>query len=220
VRRRLYLIRHGRSDFESRDFRQSPRGPQWDPPLAADGREQAERLAARLLLMEPPSAVYTSPFRRCVETIDPYATRTGIQPAVDEEIGEVFVGEWEGLSFEEIISQDEDLARRFREQEAMFALAPGGESGQDLRRRVVSAVERIVKRHPQGDLVVVSHGGVINAFVGNVLGIDHDMFFLPENTSINTVDLDGKRRWVRFLNDTRHVTDPAAFVPPAGASGG
>lgn len=215
--RRLFLVRHGRVDYDSRNFRTSPRGRQWDPPLGEPGREQAASLAARLALVDPPAAVYVSPFLRCVQTIEPYAELAAIEPIQDEEIGEVFIGEWEGLSFEEIISGNEELARRFREFEAMFSMAPGGESAAELQQRVVPAVDRLLDRHPDGDLLVVTHGGVINAYLANVLGIEEDMFFLPENTSINTVVVEEDRRRVRFLNDTRHVTDPRVFVPPAGS---
>jgi probable phosphoglycerate mutase len=216
--RRLFLVRHGVVQFEARDdFRTSPRGRQWDPPLSDEGRAQAEALAARLLLMERPSAIHVSPFRRCVQTIEPFARRAGLEPMLDEGIAEVFIGSWEGLSFEEIVSGDEELARRFREFEAMFSMAPGGESAEDLRRRVVPAVEHMVESTPAGDLVVVTHGGVINSYIGHVLGIEEDMFFLPENASINTVIAEGDVRRVRFLNDTRHVTDPRVFVPPSGA---
>jgi broad specificity phosphatase PhoE len=99
----------------------------------------------------------------------------------------------------------------------MFGLAPGGESGEELRARIVPAMERILEDHRGGDVIVVSHGGVINAYLGHVLGIYQDMFFLPENASINTVLVDGDRREMRFLNDTRHVTEPRLFVPPPHA---
>ena len=69
--RRLYLVRHGRVDFGSRDFRTSPRGRQWDPPLGDEGRTEAKRLAARLVLAEHPPALYSSPFTRCMQTIAP-----------------------------------------------------------------------------------------------------------------------------------------------------
>jgi probable phosphoglycerate mutase len=216
--RRLLLIRHGQSDFESEDFRMSPRGRQWDPRLSETGRDQAEALAARLVLMDRPAAVVTSPFRRCVETIAPFAERAGISPETEEEVGEVYIGEWEGLSFEEIVSGDEELARRFRDSEPMFSLAPGGESGPELRARVVPAIERILERSEGGPAVVVTHGGVINAYLGRLLGVEDDMFFLPENASINTVIVDGSRRRMRFLNDTRHVTEPRLFVPPSEAA--
>jgi broad specificity phosphatase PhoE len=138
---RLQLIRHGRVDFESRDFVESPRGRQYDPPLGEEGRDQARKLAARLLLMDRPAIVASSPFTRCLQTIAPFQEATGLEPKIEQDLGEVFVGDWEGAGFEEIVSGNEDLARRFREQEPMFSLAPGGETGQQLRERVVSAVE-------------------------------------------------------------------------------
>jgi broad specificity phosphatase PhoE len=163
--------------------------------------------------MEAPPVVYSSPFTRCRQTIEPYASRAGVTPTFQEELGEVFVGAWEGLSFEEIISEDEELARKFRDQEAMFSLAPGGETGRQLRSRVVTEVEAVLRRHRDGDVLVVTHGGVINAYIGHLLGLDQDMFFLPDNASVNSVTLDGEGRRVRFLNDVRHLTDPQVFDP-------
>ncbi|HEY2802890.1 MAG TPA: histidine phosphatase family protein [Actinomycetota bacterium] len=213
MRRVLTLIRHGRVDFDARDaFRESPRGRQWDPPLGEEGRKQAGLLAARLEASPPFSAIWCSPFRRCVETIEPYATATGMEIRSDERFGEVFVGEWEGLPFEEIVASDEQLARMFREQEAMFGLAPGGESGAELRARVLPAVEELLET-TEGDVAVVAHGGVINAYVASLLGLEQDMFFLPDNTSLNTVVVEEGAPRVRFLNDVRHITEPFVFVP-------
>jgi 2,3-bisphosphoglycerate-dependent phosphoglycerate mutase len=213
VRRVLTLIRHGRVNFDARDaFRESPRGQQWDPPLGEEGREQARLLAARLEASRPFEAIWCSPFRRCVETIEPYATATRMDVNYDERLGEVFVGEWEGLPFEEIVGSDDQLARMFREQEAMFALAPGGESGAELRARVLPAVGELLET-TEGDVAAVAHGGVINAYVATLLGLEQDMFFLPDNTSLNTVVVEDGRPRVRFLNDVRHITEPFVFVP-------
>ncbi len=212
TRRRLFLIRHGQSDFDSREFRETPRGRQWDPPLSSRGRDQAQLLAARLLSMPRPGAVFSSPFRRCRETVAPFADPAGIEVEIAEDVGEVFIGTWEGVSFEEIVSGDEELARRFREQEPMFGLAPGGETGSELRARIWRAIESIIERNPEGDVYLFAHGGVINAYVMMCLGITgRDMFFLPDNTAVNTVHLVGDRREVHFINDTRHLTDPLVF---------
>jgi probable phosphoglycerate mutase len=219
---KLLLIRHARVDFESSDFMMSPRGRQWDPPLGERGLEQAERLALRLVQMDRPAAILVSPFRRCRQTLAPYvdAARPALpSPIVDDDLGEVFVGAWEGMRFEDIVAGDEELARRFRDQEAMFSMAPGGESGPELRGRVVPAVERAIASVSSGTVMVVPHGGVINAYLGHLMGIPHDMFFLPDNSSINSVDADGDRREVRFLNDGRHLTDPGVFTPPARPTG-
>jgi broad specificity phosphatase PhoE len=213
---RVLLIRHGRVDFDSQDFRETPRGRQWDPPLSDAGREEAQRLSARLLLMERSVGIHVSPFRRCRQTLEPYLG-AGVGPVdVDDDLGEVFIGRWEGLRFEDIVSDDEDLARRFREQEAMFSMAPGGETGEQLRSRVVPAIERAIERAGEGTVVVVTHGGAINAYLGHVMAIDQDMFFLPDNASISTVVAEGSNRRVKFLNDVRHLTDPAVFTPPTG----
>jgi broad specificity phosphatase PhoE len=77
---------------------------------------------------------------------------------------------------------------------------------------VVDAVEGALAADPDGDVWVVCHGGVINAYIGHVLGVkDQEMFFLPPNTSINTVKVDGARRTMWFLGDDTHYTSPELF---------
>jgi broad specificity phosphatase PhoE len=208
----LYLIRHGRSDFDSAEMFATDRGDQWDPPLSEEGRRQAGLLAVRLRVMElDPVAVYCSPLRRTRETVAPYAEAAGVDVVFDEELIEAHIGGWEGMPFEEIVASDADLVHRIRNQQAIWLRAPGGESQSDFRARVVTALDAILATHPHGDVVVVAHGGVINAYCAEVLGLPNAMFFLPENTSINSIVVDGERRTVRFLNDIAHLTDPALF---------
>lgn len=208
----LYLIRHGRSDFDSAEMLPTARGDQWDPPLSEEGRRQAGLLANRLQLMGlQTAAIYCSPLRRTRETVAPYAVAAGIDVTFDDELIEAHIGGWEGLPFEEIVASDTELVHRIRNQQAIWSRAPGGESEGDFRARVVTALDRIVANHADRDVVVVAHGGVINAYCGEVLGLPSAMFFLPENTSINSVVLDGDRRTVRFLNDIAHLTDPELF---------
>jgi broad specificity phosphatase PhoE len=205
-------------DFDARDFVDTPLGPQWDPPLDARGREQAERLGARLIASEPPARILMSPLTRCRQTLAPYVQVSGASPDVVDDLREVYIGRWEGMRFEDILSEDEEIARKFRDQEAMFSLSPGGESGEHLRARVVPAIEAaLADGSDRGDLLVVTHGGVINAYLGHVMGVAHDMFYLPDNASINTVVVDGERREMRFLNDVRHLTDPGVFAAPPPA---
>jgi broad specificity phosphatase PhoE len=207
----LYLIRHGRADHRAQTYATTKRGEQFDPPLSEAGREQAQLLARRLVTMPPPAAVYCSPLRRAVETIAPWAKATGADVRLEDDLMEAHVGEWERKSFEEIVAEDEDVLHRLRNQEAIWHRAPGGERIEDFRARVGRAVDAIVARHPTGDLWIVCHGGVINQIVGPLLGVEHEMFFLPENTSVNSVVEDGGSRRVRFLNDVLHLTDPQLF---------
>jgi 2,3-bisphosphoglycerate-dependent phosphoglycerate mutase len=212
VPRLLFLVRHGRSDEAADDVVETPRGPQWDPPLDEIGRRQAELLTHRLMLMDPrPAVVYSSTMRRARQTITPYAERSGQDVRYEDDLIEANIGAWESKPFEEIIASDEQMLHRFRNQDAIWRHAPGAESLEGLRRRVWGAVEGILGRHRGGNVIIVAHGGVINAYVGEVLGLEQEMFFLPENTSLNSIVVDGDRRGVRFLNDDRHLTQPHLF---------
>ncbi len=225
---RLHLVRHGRVDFASKDFRNTPRGPQWDPPLGEEGREQAERLALRLAAMGTLAGLYVSPYRRCRQTVRPYEERAGARAEVVDDLREVFIGEWEGVPFEDLVAEREELVRaRFIDQEPVFKVAPGAETGEELRGRVVPAIEGMLARAGDGadgggdegnggDVVVVAHGGVINAYLVHILGLPQDMLFLPDNASVNTVDVDGFERRVRFLNDVAHLWYPEVFEARLG----
>lgn len=209
----LYLIRHGRSDLEwSGTPFPTARGEQWDPPLSEEGRRQAELLAERLLVMElEPFAVYASPLRRARETAEAFAARAGLEVRIEEDLAEAHIGGWEGKPFEELIENDPDLVHHLRHQRAIWHRAPGAEREDRFRDRVRAAVEGLLARHPEENLLLFAHGGVINAYCGEVMGLRREMFFLPENTSVNSVDVDGDDRIVRFLNDVLHLTDPHFF---------
>lgn len=207
----LYLIRHGESDFESRDFLSINRGDQWDPPLGVKGREQAGLLVRRLLSMPAPTAVYCSPLRRARETVAPFAAATEIEVRYEDDLMEAYMGDWEGKPFEEILAADEAVLTRVRNQEPIWRHAPGSERLEDFRLRVREAVERIVARHPDGNLFLFCHGGVINAYLAQILGVDHEMFFVPENTSLNSVEVIDEQRRVRFINDYLHLERPNLF---------
>jgi broad specificity phosphatase PhoE len=212
IPRAVHLIRHGRSDISSDAMFDGPRGRQYDPPLSETGRDQADKLARRLALLDPPpSAVYCSPLRRTRETVIPFVERAGVDVRYEDELMEAYIGGWEGMPFEDIVSSDEDILPLVRAGRPIWQKAPNGEPFDAFRTRVNGAIDEILRRHPEGDVVIVCHGGVINAALGPLLGIEHEMFFLPENTSVNSVEDDGASRRLRFLNDILHLTDPHLF---------
>jgi probable phosphoglycerate mutase len=209
----LYLIRHGQSDFDwSGDRWASARGDQWNPPLSEKGREQATLLTKRLLVMDlHPFRVYSSPLRRAAETAETFAGESGAGVSLEDELVEAHIGGWEGKPFEEIIESDPAIVQHIRHQRAIWHRAPGAEQGDRFRIRVCDVIDRLLRRHPDENLLLFAHGGVINAYVGELLGLGQEMFFLPENTSLNSVDVDDEVRTVRFLNDVLHLTDPHFF---------
>ncbi len=217
--RLLYLIRHGESDRASKEWFGSPRGAQWDPSLSTKGREQSELLARRLLVMDlEPYAIYASPLRRARETAEMFAGKVGREITMEDGLIEAHIGGWEGRSFEEIVEHDPGIVYALRHQQAIWSRAPGAEHELDFRTRVHDALEGILERHPDENVLVFAHGGVVNAFCGEILGLPQAMLFLPENSSINTIDVDGDMRRIRFLNDVLHLTDPGFFEEPRSES--
>ena len=210
--RRIYLIRHGKADHRSSVHTPTPRGVTADPPLDPTGREQAIALTRRLRMMPEPAAIYCSTLTRARETIAPYLEATGRTATYLDDLAEWHAGDWELKEFEELLTEHPEMPERVLFQNPVFVLAPNSEPVDAFRRRVVDAVEGALAAHPDGDVWVVCHGGVINAYIGRLLGVeDQEMFFLPPNTSINTVKVDGDRRTMWFLGDDTHYTSPELF---------
>jgi 2,3-bisphosphoglycerate-dependent phosphoglycerate mutase len=210
--RRIYLIRHGKADHRSTSHAQTPRGATADPPLDDVGKAQALALTRRLRMMPSPAAIYCSPLTRARETIQPFLDATGATATYLDDLAEWHAGDWELKEFEELLGEHPEMPSRILLQDPVFVLAPHSEPVADFRRRVVDAVEGALAAHDDGDLWIVCHGGVINAYIGDVLGVtDQEMFFLPANTSINTVKVDGDTRTMWFLGDDTHYTSPELF---------
>jgi probable phosphoglycerate mutase len=210
--RRVYLIRHGKADHRSTAHTPTPHGDSADPPLDATGVDQAAALTRRLRMMPVPTAIYCSTLTRARQTIEPYLEATGSTATYLDDLAEWHAGDWELKEFEELLTEHPEMPDRVLFQDPVFVLAPNSEPVPAFRRRVIDAVEGALVANPEGDVWIVCHGGVINAYIGHLLGVeDQEMFFLPPNTSINTVKVDGDRRTMWFLGDDTHYTSPELF---------
>jgi broad specificity phosphatase PhoE len=96
------------------------------------------------------------------------------------------------------------LPRRF-EREHRWDVFPYSESGSELRQRVVAAVEGAIAAHGGERIAVVCHGGVINAYLTDALGLTADMVCHPAHASLSRVLALGTRRVVHSLNETGHL---------------
>jgi probable phosphoglycerate mutase len=66
-------------------------------------------------------------------------------------------------------------------------------------------LDEIIAEHVGQHVVFISHGGVINAFLGRILGIAEDMFFLPSHCSLSTAVVGADRSRVHSINETQHL---------------
>ena len=165
----LLLVRHGQSTANARGIWQG----QMEFPLSEEGRRQAG-LAGRALSSEPFEAIYSSPLSRAFETAQIIRAQTGFAGEVVPVSGlsERHGGILEGHTWAEQERRNPELAKKFLAipEEERWTLV-GAETDEEVIARFEEAVSSIHARHPDGArLVIVSHGGVMRAFLRERFG--------------------------------------------------
>jgi broad specificity phosphatase PhoE len=159
---RLLLLRHGRTT--------APRGTlvgcRDDPGLDDHGRTQAAA-AAHLFRGRHLAAVVCSPLRRARETAA--LAIPGITPRFDARFQELDWGDLTGLTWAQIEHQHPATAAEW--MRLGWPMPPGGENPRALWRRVATAILDVHHEQPDGDVLVVCHGGVIRAAIGAARGL-------------------------------------------------
>jgi len=165
----LWLVRHADC---YRDMTEAD-----DPPLSSLGRDQAQRLAERVRHAKP-AAVYSSPYRRAMETAR----------AITEDV------RVDSRLIEMALDISEDGTLDFKEEPVAAAA------------RMRRVVDDLVREHDGERVVVVSHGASIIACISDVMQLEPGRLrLLPYYTSISTVRVLGDRRMVGALGDIAHL---------------
>jgi probable phosphoglycerate mutase len=167
---RLYYVRHGLTDWNIAGRLQGHR----DTPLNQTGRAQAVHcghILGDLLAREGhPVSEYdfvSSPLSRARETMEIMRATLGLASAgygLDARLAEISFGEWEGLTYAEVMLRDPDIVAT-READKWEFLPPGGESYRQLALRLGAWYATLER-----DTVVCAHGGTGRALVA-LLGI-------------------------------------------------
>jgi len=210
-----YLIRHGETEWNAEN-RMCGRS---DIPLSEAGRRQAEALAKRLKLI-PLAAVYSSPLKRALETAQLISEVTGLQPVLDDRLVELDYGEWEGKSLADILRNDPETYRAWDADPAQIA-PPGGESGLAAQQRIVSFLDFLAAKHPQGHALVVFHKTVCRLAICHVLGMSASEYrrrLILSNAALSIIQSQPWGWQLMSYNDTSHLSglEPAAGEPGLG----
>ena len=209
-RRTVFLLRHPEIDNPPSQRRYIGHT---DLPLSDTGRRQA---AAWAKALSPVwfDAIACSDLRRCKQTAIPIAgdRQVAVQPL--RMLREVYLGDWEGLSVE-------DVRRSFggeyyrRGQALADHCPPGGESFRNLAERVLPAFCQVVK-HAAGPVLVVGHAGVNRVILCHILGMPlESMFRLGQDyAAMNLIETDGDRFRVVGINIPLSAW-PTQYLAPA-----
>ncbi len=199
----VILLRHG----ASQPFVPGQSFPlvdgQGDPPLSPVGVTQAQSSADRLR-NEPITALYATNMQRTQQTVAPLAAALGQEVAIEKDLREIALGEWEGgLLRQKAAENDPTFQRMMLEQR--WDVIPGAESNEEFGSRCMNALNRIVERHP-GELVLCTvHGGVIGSVLAQIALSRPFAFGGADNCSISQI-VQSEGEWlIRRFNDSSHL---------------
>jgi broad specificity phosphatase PhoE len=165
----LFFLRHGRPDFP--DARQYIYG-HTDYDLSDTGVRQAQKIAASLANV-PMDRIISSDLARAIRTAEIIAEAQNAARPVERDpaLREIHMGEWDGMTKDDIESEYADVFR-VRGEDFANTAPPGGESFARLQIRALGALERIVSESRGADrLLLVAHGGLFWSMISGLFRI-------------------------------------------------
>jgi len=198
---RLIVIRHGETEWNREKRMQGTT----DTPLSDVGRIQARALGKRLA-GRGFDALYSSDLSRARDTARAIAEQTGRELVVDPRLQERRFGIFEGLLAAEIIARYPEEHARFASRDPDYEV-PGGESASAFARRCLGCLAEIAGRHRGAEVVVVTHGLVLDSLYRAAHGLEHGA---PRpvpliNASINLFGYAGGGWSMELWGDVSHL---------------
>jgi broad specificity phosphatase PhoE len=157
----LFLVRHGQVDKTGNVATSG----HLNPPLSELGQNSAEKIAARLGQENSFAAIYTSPLTRAMQTAGFISEKTNLKPIVVESLREwnfshsIQLYDRSRLYLYTLLSHYKPFKRNLAR---MWATSPNLKI---FIQTVSEAVNKIIECHPNQRVIIVAHGGTIDAIL-------------------------------------------------------
>lgn len=206
---RLCIVRHGETAWNAEHRVQG----QLDVPLNAIGQAQA-LAAAKVLSREKFDAIYSSDLSRARQTAAPTASFRSMKVLLEKDLRERHYGIFERLTYAEVkVRYPEDYAR-FEARDPEYAFRTG-ESLRDFSARSIAVISRIASQHAGENVLVFTHGGVLDKFYRFVTGLTLSAardFGIP-NAGLNRIELTATGWRIRAWADVAHLDSALDDLP-------
>jgi 2,3-bisphosphoglycerate-dependent phosphoglycerate mutase len=201
----ILLVRHGESQPAKPEKPFPLVDGHGDPELSEQGRKQAVLLGERLRRL-PIDAVYVTKLRRTRETAAPLCRHLSMNPILEPNLHEVFLGDWEGGLFRIKAAENHPIFVQMMHLER-WDIIPGAESGDVFKDRIQRGLRNIASTHPDQLVVAVVHGGVIGQIIAHATGARPFSFLGADNASISHIVIHEGMVRVRRFNDASHLQE-------------
>lgn len=197
---RIVLIRPGETDWN-----RTGRWQGWiGIPLNALGRRQADKLA-RFIRNIGMSALYSSDLRRAVETAEILSQKLGFTPIYDPRLRERNIGEWQGMTLDEMREWYPDAYKQCLIDPDGFKI-PGGESRLDVKKRVLEAFEAILAEDKGETVGILSHTTTMKVLLTHLLPDCDERGIVLDNSGVTTIARDESGAWrLIAVDDLTHL---------------
>ena len=187
----IYLIRHTKSHIQPGIcYGRSDIG------LAETFQDELKILKTKIPDIEN-LKIISSPLKRCTVLAQGLTTTPFL---IDTRLAEMNFGEWELMEWRKIMTQDENLYKKW-ENDYVNLAPPGGETYIGLYKRCSSLFDEVINAS-DGDYALITHGGIIRALIAHVLNLPLENSFqlAIDIGSVTKVSINGKIRKVHYIN--------------------
>jgi len=154
-------------------------------PLTDIGEQQAQHTAELLEHMNI-SAIYSSPIQRAKHTAEIVGKHNSLDIKIDDRLIELDMGKFTGVPYDEIFSSHGNVFMKFYNGELEIA-HNGVETFSEVKKRVLGIVDHVVEKHPDENVVLVTHMDPIKAMLSTIVDLSPTNLFelIIENASLN-----------------------------------
>ena len=209
----LLLVRHGESEANL----QKRFAGSWDVALTQKGLAQADLTAKYISEKYKVDKIYSSDLQRAYKTAEAISKLTGKEIVTDKGLREIYAGEWEKKTFNELIELFPDTFVKVWRKDIGNAVADGGESVAQVGVRVYSFLEKVARDNEGKTIVIATHATPIRTALCLIKGKGIEEAKNLEwvtNASITEVKyINGRWEIVDFSHDS-HLDSAKTTLPP------
>ena len=193
----IIFLRHGQATNNTERIL-SGRTP--GVPLTDIGIKQAEH-TAQLLEQMNISAIYSSPIQRAKHTAEIVGKYNSLNVTIDDRLIELDMGKFTGMPYDEIFNSHGNVFMKFYNGELEIA-HNGVETFAEVKKRVLGIVDHIIEKHPDENIVLVTHMDPIKAMLSTVVDLSPTNLFelIIANASLNIFREKEKKFSISGLN--------------------
>jgi len=176
-------------------------------PLTDTGIKQSEHTAELLKHMNI-SAIYSSPIERAKHTAEIAGKHNSLDVTIDDRLNELDMGKFTGMPYDEIFKSHGNVFMKFYNGELEIA-HNGVETFPDVKKRILGIVEHVIEKHPDENVLLVTHMDPIKAMLSTVIDLSPTNLFelIIANASLNIFREKDRKFSISGLN----VMHPSRF---------